>query len=147
MSHIFTYSSHVFPCFPHAFPMFSSRGWAQNQGTGRCGAPLPRGNAEALGRHDCSTKNISFGQPLAAKKMVRFTLYGEKELPFFGGWWKYRTPFCWIFMVKLWFKLGFRIGFATFLVVSCIMRASSRSFLSFHYMFSSWSSQLVTSLM
>lgn len=57
----------VSPCFPMVspwFPMFSSPGCAEDQGTGRCRDPRPRGNAEALGRHDVGTKNLPFGQPL-----------------------------------------------------------------------------------
>ena len=66
-SHVFPWFpmfSHGFPWFPHGFPMVSSPGCAENQGTGRCRDPRPRGNAEALGRHDVGTKNIPFGQPL-----------------------------------------------------------------------------------
>ena len=88
--HIYShYSSHVFPCFPHAFPMFSSRGWAQNQGTGRCGAPLPRGNAEALGRHDCSTE----------EHFVWAATGSEKNGEIHPLWWE-RTTIFWG-MVKI----------------------------------------------
>jgi len=144
--------SHILPMFSHGFPMLSPcfPPVAEHKTKARGDAVLRfrEETRKLLAAMTAARRTFRLGSHWQRKKWWDSPFMVRKNYHFLGDGENIEHHFAgYLFMVKFWFKLGFRIGFATFLVVSCIMRASSRSFLSFHYMFSSWSSQLVTSLM